>query len=142
MTSISERPYKGAESVRINQHGKNRVQGQILDIPVLSHSANFPVDLIAPGKGSYEENRFAPILPITTLDLFESLLGENAKTDRLYNILLEEDEHLKGSPTTHFHIAGRDILRDQSFLFMSKLQRLGYEDQLHLHWARGPANET
>jgi hypothetical protein len=128
MMVTSERLHKGAKSVRITQHGKNRIQGQILDIPVLSHSANFPVELIMPGKGSYEENRFAPILPIAVLDLFESLLGENAKTDRLYNILLEQDEHLKDSPTTHFQIAGRDILRDQSFLFMSKLQRLGYED--------------
>ncbi|KEF55596.1 uncharacterized protein A1O9_08346 [Exophiala aquamarina CBS 119918] len=110
------------------QHGKNRIQGQILDIPVLCHSANFPAHLILPGKGSYEENRLAPLLPVTRLDLFESLLGENASTDRLYNVLLLEDESLKGSPTTHFQIAGRDILRDQSFLFMDKLQRLGYEN--------------
>lgn len=107
------------------QHGKNRICGQILDIPVLSHSANFPVDLILPGKGSYEENRFAPLLPIARLDLFESLLGEEAKKDRFYNLLLEPDKNLRDSPPTHFHIAGRDILRDQSFLFMAKLQRLG-----------------
>ncbi|KAK5059798.1 hypothetical protein LTR84_009681 [Exophiala bonariae] len=115
------------------KHDKNRVRGQILDIPVLSHSANFPVDLILPGKGSYEENRFAPLLPTARLDLFESLLGEEAKADRLYNILLEPDENLRGSPPTHFHIAGRDILRDQSFLFMAKLQRLGVSTSFNVY---------
>ena len=107
------------------QHGKSRLCGQILDLPSLCHSSRFPNELIAPGKGSYEECQNGPGLTATRSEFYQSLAGEKAKTDRLYSPLIVEDEAWKGAPPTHFQIAGRDILRDHAFLFMQKLERVG-----------------
>ncbi|KIX03813.1 uncharacterized protein Z518_07366 [Rhinocladiella mackenziei CBS 650.93] len=98
------------------------------------HGRNrFPRDLIAPGKTSYDENQRAPILPRTRMDLFEHLVGEDAISDRLFNILCMKDEDLAGSPPTHFHIAGRDILRDHAFLLKSKLERVGTKTSFNVY---------
>ncbi|KAJ5385693.1 hypothetical protein N7509_008234 [Penicillium cosmopolitanum] len=107
----------------VNQQQQPRIRALILDIPVLCHTANFPHELISAGRSSYYENKDAPILPASRMKLFEDLLGKNALEDPEYNLLLKVDDDLKGLPPTHFHIAGRDILRDQAFLFMQKLDR-------------------
>ncbi len=92
---------------------------------MLCHSARFPRDLIVEGKTSYDENQYAPVLPHTLMHLFEDLLGPKAVTDRLCNVLCMDDSELVGSPRAHFHIAGRDFLRDQAFLMNDTLKRAG-----------------
>lgn len=106
--------------------GRNRIQGQLLAIPLLCHSSVFPSGLIAPGKSSYEENANAPILPLSRMELFETLLGPEAINDRYYNLVLTPDEDVRGLPPAHFMIAGRDILRDEGLLYMEKLKSVGY----------------
>lgn len=108
------------------QKGRTRVKGQILDIPLLCHTSRFPTELIKPGKLSSEENKDAPILPADRLALFEDLIGDAARDSRYYNVLLEDEAlgHCRDLPPAHLHIAGRDIFRDQGFLYVEKLKRL------------------
>lgn len=94
---------------------------------MLCHTTKFPTEQILAGKLSSEENRNAPLLPASRLDLFESLIGQAALTSHYYNILLQDEssDYWKDIPVAHIHIAGRDYLRDQAFLYVQKLQRVG-----------------
>ena len=78
-----------------------------------------------PGKGSYEENTNAPILPLSRIKYFNELLDVKDPRDRYYSILLAPESDLAGLPPTHFLVAGRDPLRDEALLFEAKLKRSG-----------------
>ncbi|KIX97978.1 uncharacterized protein Z520_06056 [Fonsecaea multimorphosa CBS 102226] len=116
----------------VSLHGRSRFCGQILDIPWLCHSAAFPYEAIAQGKDSYSENLTAPILPGDLLHLFETLVTPDPM-DSTFNVLLAEDQALEGVPPTHFHIAGRDMLRDQGILYQQKLQRCGVSTTINIY---------
>jgi acetyl esterase/lipase len=80
---------------------------------------------MAPGKGSYEENADAPILPSSAVKIFNELLDVKDPRDRYYSVLLAPEADLAGFPATHFLVAGRDPLRDEALLFEEKLKRIG-----------------
>ena len=105
--------------------GKCRIKGQLLAIPLCVGSDVFPYELIAPGKSSLETMEFAPILNKERLELFGSLLKVPDPKDRYYSPLLVPDEEVKGLPPAHFVICGMDPLRDDAFLYMEKLKRVG-----------------
>lgn len=94
---------------------------------MLCHTTRFPTEQIQAGKLSSEENHNAPLLPASRLHLFESLIGEAALTSQYYNILVHDEspDYWKDIPVAHVHIAGRDSLRDQAFLYVQKLERVG-----------------
>ena len=107
------------------QHGNTRIKGLILDLPHTCHTDAFPTELIAPGKGSYEENEYAPILPLSRIKFFNELLDVSNPKDKYYSILLASDAEMIGLPATHFLVAGRDPLRDEALLYEEKLKRAG-----------------
>ncbi|EXJ71985.1 uncharacterized protein A1O5_04488 [Cladophialophora psammophila CBS 110553] len=109
-----------------------RFCGQILDIPWLCHSAAFPYELIAQGKDSYSENLTAPILPKGLLHRFETLIAPNP-LDSTFSILLAGEKEVTGLPSTHFHVAGRDMLRDQGILYQQKLQQCGVSTTINIY---------
>lgn len=109
----------------IKKRGKSRIKGLVLDIPHVCHTDAFPIELMAPGKGSYEENVDAPILPSSRIKFFNELLEVRDPGDRYHSILLAPEADLAGFPATHFLVAGRDPLRDQALLFEEKLKRAG-----------------
>jgi acetyl esterase/lipase len=80
---------------------------------------------MAPGKGSFEQNVAAPILPASAIKVFNNLLDVKDPRDRYYSVLLAPDADLAGFPSTHFLVAGRDPLRDEALLFEEKLKRIG-----------------
>ncbi|RDL29588.1 uncharacterized protein BP5553_10707 [Venustampulla echinocandica] len=114
-------------------HGKSRIRGQILDLPHVCHTSVFPADLIAPGKGSFEENIDAPILPATRIDFFNKLLDVKDPTERYYSVLLAPEADLAGLPAAYFLVAGRDPLRDEALLYEAKLKRAGVKTDVNVY---------
>jgi acetyl esterase/lipase len=110
---------------KLKKHGKNRIKGLILDLPHVCHTDAFPIELVAPGRWSYEENTNAPILPLSRIEFFNELLDVKDPRDRYYSLLLVSETDLAGLPATHFLVAGRDPLRDEALLFEEKLKRVG-----------------
>lgn len=110
---------------KFEKQGKSRIKGLVLDIPHVCHTEAFPVELVAPGKGSYEENMDAPILPSSRIRFFNELLDVKDPRDRYYSVLLLPEADLAAFPATHFLVAGRDPLRDEALLFEEKLKRAG-----------------
>jgi len=80
-----------------------------------------------------KKNPNAPILPLSRMELFETLLGTEAINDRYYNLVLTSDEDVKGLPPAHFMVAGRDVLRDEGLLYMEKLKRVGVETNVNVY---------
>lgn len=97
----------------------------ILDLPHVCHTDAFPMELMLPGKSSYEQHANAPILPLSRIKFFNELLGVNDPKERYYSILLASETDLEMWPATQFLVAGRDPLLDEALLFEDKLKSVG-----------------
>jgi acetyl esterase/lipase len=80
---------------------------------------------MAKGKCSYELHIDAPVLPLSRIKFFNSLLDVDDPRERYYSTLLVTNADLKGWPATHFLVAGRDPLLDEALLFEEKLKQTG-----------------
>lgn len=106
------------------------IAGQVLMIPCLNHVDCYEPQLKKlkdPSVSSYTENKNAPILPRTMIDLFLSLLKvENPDVNDLRlnpgNATLDQ---VKGLPPTTFGICGLDPLRDEGLLYAKLLVEAG-----------------
>lgn len=81
---------------------------------------------------SYEENEFAPILPLARMRLFNSLLKLPEavnRSDWMLNPGLATPAELQGIPPTVLGIAGLDPLRDEALFFAQNLNDVGYVNQ-------------
>jgi acetyl esterase/lipase len=96
----------------------------ILTIPPTVHETVFPRDLIKDGYTSLEQNGAAPILPMRRCRAFVDMYKPEP-THPYYSPLMQPDGDFRGFPSTSFHIAGLDPLRDEGLLFQEKLKRAG-----------------
>lgn len=114
------------------------IAGQILMIPCLAHLDTYaegPLKLMkSPDISSYKENENAPLLPVSTIRFFNSLLktGTPDLRDTKLNIINATSEEVKGMPPTVFGIAGMDPLRDEGLLYAKKLTEVGVATNINL----------
>ena len=99
-------------------------------IPPLVHKDNhdsYFQQLKDPSLSSYKENEFAPILPVSRIDFFISMLfPEPPKAeDRRANPGLATAEEVATLPPATFGICGLDPVRDEGLLFAKLLQENG-----------------
>ena len=121
-------------------HGDNeqlkalpKIRGQVLLIPCLSNLSHVgrPTDklLRSPEVSSYVQCAEAPILPLSRIGLFSSLLGIDPAqvTDRDYRLNQggASAEDVKDLPPTTLGVAGRDPLRDEALFFGKLLSENG-----------------
>lgn len=110
--------------------GKTSILGQVLMIPlVVYEDCREPLfrRLKDPDKSSYQENEFAPILPLTRMRMFNGLLHHKPPSadDRRLNPGLAPLDELKGLPPAVFGICGLDPLRDEGLLYAKMLHEAG-----------------
>ncbi|KAI5360137.1 putative alpha/beta hydrolase-3 [Septoria linicola] len=113
------------------------IRGQILMIPCLAHIDTYEYQLKQlrdPSTLSYKENEFAPILPVSRLNLMNGLLHTQAPLadDRRINVGAASANEVQGLPPTVFGIAGLDPLRDEALLYAKALAESGVATDVHL----------
>lgn len=102
------------------------IVGQVLCIPWLVHPDTYEYSqLESPEVSSYVQCRDAPVLPKQQADLFTNLLAVDEPSSEELFVGHARDEEVRGLPKTAFLIAGRDMLRDEAFLYEEKLRRNG-----------------
>lgn len=95
------------------------IQGAVYMIPPLVHHDYYQAyldQLKDPGVSSWKENESAPILPVSRIEFFNSMLfpdGPPGKDDRRANPGLATVEEVKKLPPATFGICGLDPLRDE-----------------------------
>ncbi|KAH8695617.1 Alpha/Beta hydrolase protein [Talaromyces proteolyticus] len=124
-----------AASIVIRQHMDSKtpsltVCGQLLCIPWLIHPDNHPFR--TQPTSSYMQNNYAPVLPMSLLQLFTDLLHAEDPADPSLNIALSEEDRLSGLPKSSFLIAGQDLLRDDGLYYADKLARNGIPTKVHV----------
>lgn len=110
--------------------GRPKVAGQILMIPCLANAYCYEPQMKKikdPSISSYEQNRDAPILPMTTAMMFTDLLKVENKdsSDLRLNPGNASVSDVTGFPPTAFGISGMDILRDEGLLYAKMLVEAG-----------------
>ncbi|KAI1869800.1 uncharacterized protein JN550_005781 [Neoarthrinium moseri] len=132
-----------AASLTLQKHlGKAAVSrpaiaGQILMIPCLVNPECYEPQLRqiqSTSLSSYEQNKDAPILPLSVGKLFTSMLKiENPQADDLrLNPGNASPEDVRGLPPTVFGITGMDILRDEGLLYAKMLTEAGVSTDVHI----------
>lgn len=122
---------------RENASSFANIKGQVLMIPGLAHMAHedqlkHRSDMHH--RSSYQENEFAPVLPVSKINWFNDLVHSQAPlaSDRRVNILAASPEEVHGLPPTTFGIAGLDPLRDEALLYANVLAENGVPTDVHL----------
>ncbi|GKT56163.1 alpha/beta hydrolase fold-3 domain containing protein [Colletotrichum tofieldiae] len=113
------------------------IAGQVLLIPCLTHVDCYEPQskkLKDPSKSSHVENKNAPLLPRTMIDLFLSLLKiENPDVNDLrLNPGNATPDQVKGLPPTTFGICGLDPFRDEGLLYAKMLAEAGVPTDVHV----------
>ncbi|KAF2114765.1 alpha/beta hydrolase fold-3 domain-containing protein [Lophiotrema nucula] len=113
------------------------IAGQILIIPCVASPATYDETVgkkLAPAKGSYVENKNAPILPEKTVQFFVDLLkaGPVDPHDTKMNVINATPDQIRGLPPTVFGIAGLDPLRDEGLLYAQLLAENGVPTNVRL----------
>lgn len=127
--------------------GRPQLMGQVLMIPCVVQEPCYQGvgdTLQNPSMSSYEENEFAPILPLARLRLFNSLLGLSEvidPSDRMLNPGLATTSEVQGLPPTVMGVAGLDPLRDEGLLFARKLDGAGLLS-ITASWFKSLANSS
>ena len=109
---------------------QSSVLGQVLIIPLVVHE-----DCYAPllkylkdeSVSSYKENEFAPVLPLSRMRMFNSLLyrAPPQPEDRRANPGLATADELKDLPPATFGVCGLDPLRDEALIYAKLLHENG-----------------
>ncbi|CAK1363093.1 unnamed protein product [Cercospora beticola] len=113
------------------------IKGQVLMIPALANIDSYDHQLKQlrdPSVSSYKENEFAPILPLSRINLMNGLLFSEKPSieDRRVNVGAASPEEVEGLPPTTFAIAGLDPLRDEALLYAKFLAENGVATDVHL----------
>jgi acetyl esterase/lipase len=119
--------------------GGGRIKGQMLGAPWLLAPKLAPIDLLASKEvSSYHQCRDAPVLPASSMALFQALLRQETPTDDYIRVSKENEEAFKGMPKTAILVAGMDPLRDEALLYGQTLEGRGYVDLLPPIWSSVP----
>lgn len=109
-----------------------KIRGQILMIPcvvIADYYAPRKEMLRSPEVSSYVTCAEAPILPVSRIELFMSLLKLNKTPDAARDLRMNPGnataEQVKNLPPTTFGIAGNDPLRDEGLFFGKLLSENG-----------------
>lgn len=112
-----------------------KVRGQVLMAPwlvQLEHYAPRQEMLRSPKLSSLVQCAQAPILPLSRINLFKSLLGADevrrAGNDRRLNPGNATAEEVRELPPTTFGISGNDPLRDEGLFYAKLLNENRYVD--------------
>ncbi|KAK4120121.1 alpha/beta-hydrolase [Parathielavia appendiculata] len=115
------------------------IAGQVLMIPALVNMDCYEPQVRKmkdPSASSYEENKDAPILPVSACRFFTDLLKIDRAELGAENLKLNPGnaapEQVKGLPPTVFGIAGLDPLRDEGLLYAKMLTESGVPTNVHL----------
>ncbi|KAL2136179.1 hypothetical protein VTI74DRAFT_5057 [Chaetomium olivicolor] len=115
------------------------IAGQVLMIPALVNMDCYEPQMRKmkdPSISSYEENKDAPILPVSMCRFFTELLKIDKSELNPENLKLNPGnatpEQVKGLPPTVFGIAGLDPLRDEGLLYAKMLTESGVPTDVHL----------
>ncbi|KAM3420434.1 hypothetical protein BST61_g3707 [Cercospora zeina] len=113
------------------------IKGQVLMIPALANIDSYEHQLKQlrdPLRSSYKENEFAPILPLSRINLMNGLLFPHPPRveDRRVNVGAASAEEVQGLPPTTFGIAGLDPLRDEALLYAKFLAEHGVATDVHV----------
>ena len=103
----------------------------LIPIPIATsheHYQPYLDQLKDPSLSSWKENEFAPVLPVSRIEFFNSMLfpnGPPSKDDRRANPGLATGEEVQKLPPATFGICGLDPLRDEGLLFAKMLSEHG-----------------
>jgi acetyl esterase/lipase len=106
------------------------IAGQVLMIPCVVHMDCYGPQLQklkSPSISSLEENKYAPLLPVSACQFFTELLKVDSpdEADTRLNPGNASFTDVKGLPPTVFGIAGLDPLRDEGLLYAKMLTETG-----------------
>ncbi len=99
-------------------------------IPPLVHrdsSEPYIKQMKSPDVWSWKENEFAPILPVSRIDFYNSMLFPESpqSDDRRANPGLATPQEAARLPPATFGVCGLDPVRDEGLLFAKLLQENG-----------------
>ncbi|KAH8169104.1 alpha/beta hydrolase fold domain-containing protein [Sarocladium implicatum] len=114
-----------------------KIAGQVLMIPCLVNAYCYEPQrkkIKDASVSSYEQNRHAPILPMSRAMMFIDLLKvENKDPTNLHlNPGNASESEVRGLPPTVFGIAGRDVLRDEALLYAKMLAEAGVPTEINV----------
>ena len=125
--------FRELELARQEGGRKPRIAGQHLVVPWLIQRDLYPLHLFSsPEKSSLVQCVNSPTLPKIRYDVFTDLCKIGDVADRHANAGLATEEELKGTPKTVIIVAGRDLLRDEAFIYAAKLEKLGIPIKKHI----------
>ncbi|BCS26828.1 alpha/beta hydrolase [Aspergillus puulaauensis] len=105
-------------------------RGQVLCIPWLIHPAAHP--FADKGWSAPQQNKDAPILPLTRIQHFAELMKVEPETDALFNSGLATAGQVTGLSKTSILVAGWDVLRDDGLLYAETLKKAGVDTRVHI----------
>lgn len=104
--------------------GQGRIKGQMLGAPWLLPPKLVPYPLLASKEiSSYEQCKDAPVLPASSMALFQALLQQEHLKDEYIQVSEDEEKFFKGMPKSAFLVAGMDPLRDEALLYAEALEK-------------------
>ncbi|EXJ78131.1 hypothetical protein A1O3_09292 [Capronia epimyces CBS 606.96] len=113
--------------------GAGRIKGQMLGAPWLLAPKLAPVNLLASKEVSaYHQCRDAPVLPASSMALFQALLRQENPTDNYIQVSKDEEWAFKGMPKTAILVAGMDPLRDEALLYGQELEKRGVSTSISI----------
>ncbi|KAI1611661.1 Alpha/Beta hydrolase protein [Exophiala viscosa] len=129
--ALTQTNHRAPAAERIN------ILGQVLMIPCLVYQECYQTQLAQltdPAVSSYVQNEHAPILPVSRMQLFNSLLKVEKPDpeDRRLNPGLATAVDVSGLPATTLGIAGSDPLRDEGLLYGKLLAENGVPTTIHV----------
>ena len=116
---------------------RSSIKGQVLMIPCVVHEDCYDSHMRQMkdrGVSSYVANEYAPILPLSTMRMFNHLLfqGQPDPDDRRMNPGNASPEEVANLPPATFGICGLDPLRDEALLYAKLLQENGVAVDVNL----------
>ncbi|KAF9889823.1 hypothetical protein FE257_006913 [Aspergillus nanangensis] len=127
----AQQPAESGSAVHHDMH----IVGQLLMIPWLIPTRNYPLDLIvSKDRSSYVQNIQAPILPETQMKMFIDLLDApvSEPVDVYLCPSLAPDQTLGCTPKTVVVVAGMDPLRDEALLYADRLETNRVPTKVHV----------
>ncbi|ETS84327.1 hypothetical protein PFICI_02352 [Pestalotiopsis fici W106-1] len=113
------------------------IAGQLLMVPCLVSMSCYEPQLAklkSKDISSYEQNRFAPLAPLTVCRFFEELLEiDDPQVDDIeLNPGNATPDQVQGLPPTMFLITGWDPMRDEGLLYAKMLVEAGVPVDIHM----------
>ncbi|KAJ3469919.1 hypothetical protein MRS44_000018 [Fusarium solani] len=117
----------------IKENRPQRIRGQVLVVPWLVMSNEYPFELVTSReKSSRVQTSLNATLPEQRLALFTKLYDALDPKDSLHNFLFTDPKLLSNLPKTAIIVHGGDILRDEGLFYAQKLEELGVPTKVHI----------